>query len=165
MPRKQCKHGTWNRDNYLWQCSKLQQKGSRYCQRHNAMKLQPKKMSQRRHCGFGSCRRNRRSGSDYCQRHKHTENIAVTNPDESRTCPTTEATPEEKVASVTDQATAAKADADTTEEAKSTTTPGPLINPADEDLRLIMYKKNSPQCRPQRLERGAPQQLSGAAFL
>lgn len=106
------------------------------------MKLRPKKMSQRRHCGFGSCRRNRRSGSDYCRRHKHTEDIAVANPDESRTCPTTEATPEEKVASVADQATAAEADSDTTEETKSTMASGPLINPAVLDLHPIMYKKN-----------------------
>jgi len=100
------------------------------------MKLQPKKMSPRRQCGFPSCRKNRRSGSNYCLAHKHTEEVAVADPDESPSRPTKELTSEDKVASVAVQATAAKADADATEE----TTQGPLINPAVRVIHPIAYK-------------------------
>jgi len=106
------------------------------------MKLQPKKTSRRRPCGFRSCRKNRRSGSNYCQAHKHTEEVAAAKPDESRTCPAAEATSGEKVASAADQATAAEAAADTTEETRPTTTPEPLINPAVKVPHAIAYKTN-----------------------
>jgi hypothetical protein len=81
--------------------------GSQYCERHNVMRLQPKTTTRRRLCEFPSCRKNRRSGSNYCQRHKHTEDIAVAKPDESRTCPAAEATPEEEVVPMAHRATAA----------------------------------------------------------